>query len=150
VRTYLRACIALIKHEERMVPAEARRAGWKHGLDFAGRWYDVECVDDMPLIRSYRPESWSKFWRKEWIRSYSDGRRGFAKKGGTIGRDRLFYYSSMTGRRGETSYTLWHWDRRGDGCYHALAWARTEFRRIALARCGHLREHTRSFSLGAG
>ena len=150
LRTYLRTCIDnFIKNEDKAWRRQKRGGELEHlALDFAGAEYELDnsTIDPNSLAS---PESLEQFFEKEWIRSlFTLAVADLKKKCHEIGRDRSFLLFEAYDLEGseKTSYTLLALEY-GIGVTdvtNALAWARTEFRRIALERlreiCGNKEE----------
>ncbi|HMI51473.1 MAG TPA: sigma-70 family RNA polymerase sigma factor [Candidatus Saccharimonadales bacterium] len=150
LRTYLRACIDnFIKNEDKAGNRQKRAGGVEHlALDFAGAEQELRAstIDPGSLAS---PESLEQFFEKEWIRSlFTLAVEDLRTKCAEIGRERSFLLFEAYDLEGgeKTSYTLLalEYGIAVTDVTNALAWARTEFRRIALERlreiCGTKQE----------
>src|SRR5882762_8045375 len=136
LRTYLRACIDnFVMNEDKAAGRQRRGGDVEHlALDFAAaeRELGASTIDPNSLAS---PESLEQFFEKEWIRSlFTLAVEDLRKKCVEIGRDRSFLLFEAYDLEGDekTSYALLAWEY-GIGVTdvtNALAWARTEFRRI--------------------
>lgn len=150
LRTYLRVCIdSFVKNEDKAASRQKRGGEVEHrALDFAEaeRELAYSKIDPNTLAS---PESLERFFEKEWIRSlFVLAVEDLRKLCAEIGRDRSFLLFEAYDLEGEekTSYALLarEYGIAVTDVTNALAWARTEFRRIALARlreiCGNKEE----------
>ena len=153
LRTYLRMCVdSFVMNEEKAARRQKRGGNIEHvALDFAGAEEELgaSTIDAASLAS---PESLEAFFEKEWVRSLfalavEDLRQLCAEKQ----RERTFELFEAYDLEGDDSISY----ERLAGEYgiavtdvtNALAWARREFRKIALVRlrelCGSADEFQR-------
>lgn len=144
LRTYLRMCVdSFVMNEEKAARRQKRGGNIEHvALDFAGAEEELgaSTIDAASLAS---PESLEAFFEKEWVRSLfalavEDLRQLCAEKQ----RERTFELFEAYDLEGDDSISY----ERLAGEYgiavtdvtNALAWARREFRKIALVRLREL------------
>lgn len=140
LRTYLRLCVdSFVMNEDKASRRQKRGGDLQHlALDFAGAEEELDgATIDAAAIAS--PESLEEFFEKEWVRSLftlavEDLRAACADRGRE--RDfRLFEAYDLDGDDNASySQLAQQYGIPVTDVTNALAWARREFRRIALER----------------
>ena len=140
LRTYLRVCVdSFVSNEDKAGRRQKRGGNVLHvALDFAGAEEELSAtVMDPALIPS--PESLEGFFEKEWVRSlFALAVEDLREMCVAHERERTFHLFEALSKEYGISVT---------DVTNALAWARREFRRIALERlrelCGSEEEFQR-------
>jgi RNA polymerase sigma factor (sigma-70 family) len=153
LRTYLRVCVdSMVMNEDKAAKRQKRGGTTPHvALDFAGAEAELgETVMDPSAIAS--PESLEQFFDKEWVRSLfalavEDLRQLCVERE----RERTFHLFEAYDLEGNEKISYEQLSKEYGiavtDVTNALAWARREFRRIALERlrelCGSEEEFQR-------
>jgi RNA polymerase sigma-70 factor (ECF subfamily) len=140
LRTYLRLCVdSFVMNEEKAARCQKRGGKVRHlALDFAGaeEEFGSGCIDAAAIAS---PESLEEFFEKEWVRSLfalavEDLRALCAERE----RDRAFQLFENYDLEGDDKISYAQLAQQygiaATEVTNALAWARREFRRIALER----------------
>ena len=140
LRTYLRVCVdSFVMNADKAAHRQKRGGEVRHlALDFAGAEEELgNGTIDAAAIAS--PESLEEFFEKEWVRSLfalavEDLRALCAERG----RDRAFHLFEAYDLQGDDNISYEQLARQYGiavtDVTNALAWARREFRKIALGR----------------
>jgi RNA polymerase sigma factor (sigma-70 family) len=140
LRTYLRLCVdSFVMNEEKAARRQKRGGEFQHlALDFAGAEEEF-CSGTIDAAAIASPESLEEFFEKEWVRSLfalavDDLREHCAGRD----RDRAFHLFEVYDLEGEDRISYAQLARQNgiavSEVTNELAWARREFRRIALER----------------
>jgi RNA polymerase sigma factor (sigma-70 family) len=144
LRTYLRVCVdSFVSNEDKAGRRLKRGGGAPHlALDFAAAEHELSAATlDPATLES--PEQLEEFFEKEWIRSLFslavEGLRAFCRERGRERAFQLFEAYDLDGDD-KLSYQQLAAEYGIDvtDVTNALAWARREFRRLALERLREL------------
>ena len=144
LRTYLRLCVdSFVMNEDKATKRQKRGGAIEHlALDFSAAEQDLgKTVMDPAAILS--PESLEQFFEKEWIRNlFSLAVEDLRKRCEELDRERSFRLFEEYDLAGDQAVS---YERLAQefgipvtDVTNALAWARREFRRIALERLREL------------
>lgn len=149
LRTYLRLCVdSFVMNEDKAERRQKRGGDALHlALDFAGAEEELGTIDGATIASA---ESLDEFFEKEWIRSlFTLAVEGLREYAARRGKARAFRFFEAYDLEGDISYQKLA-DDSGmsvSDVTNGLAWARREFRRIALERlrelCGSEEEFQR-------
>lgn len=149
LRTYLRLCVdSFVMNEDKAGRRLKRGGDARHlALDFEGAEEELGTLDASAIASE---ESMDEFFEKEWIRSlFTLAVEELREHAVEKGRERAFQFFEAYDLEGDVSYQKLA-DESGvsvSDVTNALAWARREFRRIALERlrevCGSEEEFRR-------
>jgi hypothetical protein len=149
LRTYLRLCVdSFVMNEDKAERRQKRGGDVQHlALDFAGAEEELGTTDAAAITSA---ESLDEFFEKEWIRSLFTLAVGELQEHSVErGKERAFQFFEAYDLEGDISYQKLA-EEHGiavSDVTNGLAWARREFRRIALERlrevCGSEEEFRR-------
>jgi hypothetical protein len=155
LRTYLRLCVdSFVMNEDKAARRQKRGGNIQHvGLDFAGAEEELRAAAiDAASLAS--PESLEAFFEKEWVRSlFTFAVESLRQLCVEMRRERTFQLFEAYDLEGDDNISYQRLAAEGGmtvtDVTNSLAWARREFRKIALERLRELCATEKEFLLEA-